>query len=268
VGAVNPFEAFTLVRRSEIMEKLTSISAVAFLAVFGSGFALAQSSGSFSATGTSAACTINSSSGFLGGTSLTNFQVNVQTSNGNGVALLIRPSLVTGLFTSTKITTTVPSASADVGIKVCVTVDGSGAQVGPTSCVVYDQRFQQISSNLFSQLAECTAAPTTTACTVGADCAALGVGFTCGSAGVCVGPNPLCDFGLILSTLSAHSFDFVVSGLGQGTHNVDVTWSVIGAGVASNPNNASVASCVGPGILTVTQVKNFNQNSSIFFSNN
>ncbi len=81
----------------------------------------------------------------------------------------------------------------------------------PASCVVYDQRFQQISSDLFSQLTACTAAPTTTACTADLDCAGLGAGFTCDPTSlVCVGPNPLCDFDLILSTLSAHSFDFVV----------------------------------------------------------
>ncbi len=191
--------------------------------------ASAQSSGNFSATATSAACAIGSGGTFSGGTGVSLFSTNISTSNGSGVTLDIRPSLVTGLFTDTKISTSVPSTSADVGIQVCVTVDGKGDNVLPASCVVYDQRFQQISSQLFSQLSECAL-------------------------------NDLCNFDLVLSTLSAHNFDFVVP-VGQGKHTVQATWSVIGSG-ASN-GNASVASCVGPGILTVTQEKVFNNSGAL-----
>src|SRR5262249_15597647 len=152
-------------------------------------------------------------------------------SSGNGTTLDIRPSLVTGLFTQTKIDTSVPSSSADIGIEVCVTVDNSGAGILPKSCVVYDQRFQQISSQLFSQISTCFSTVTTTACTVDADCSPLGAGFICNNptgnalAGVCVsGPNPLCNFDLILSTLSAHSFDFVIAVDNKKPHVVDMTW--------------------------------------------
>ena len=248
------------------MRTLASVFAVAALVtVLGSGLALAQSSGNFSATGTPASCAIGTGGNFNGGTQVKIFSADISTSNANGVTLDVRPSLVTGLFTDTKISTTVSSATADVGIEVCVTVDGSGAGVLPSSCVVYDERFQQLSSNLFSQLTECTMAPTTTACTTDADCSTLGTGFTCGitapaTTGVCVGPNPLCDFDLILSTLSAHSFDFVVP-VGKGKpHRVEATWSVIGSGATSG---AHVASCVGPGILTVTQYKVFNNSGAL-----
>ena len=227
----------------------------------------AQSSGNFSATATAASCAIGAGGTFSGGTGVKIFSSNISTSNGNGVTLDIRPSLVTGLFTQTKIDTSVSTASADTGIQVCVTVDGNGAGVLPKSCVVYDQRFQQISSQLFSQLTACTQATTATVCTVDTDCSGLGTGFTCNNptgataAGLCVGPNPLCNFDLILSTLSAHSFDFVVPVDNKKSHVVEATWSVIGAG-ASNPN-ASVASCVGPGILTVTQEKVFNNSGAL-----
>jgi hypothetical protein len=149
-----------------------------------------------------------------GGTGVTVFSSDISTSNANGVTLLIRPSLVTGLFTRTKIDTTISTASADVGIRVCVAVDGSGAGVLPTPCVVYDQRFQQVSSQLFSQLAECTLAPSATVCTTNAEC--TDPAFPTCNAGFCSGPNPLCNFELILSTLSAHSFDFVVP-VGRGS---------------------------------------------------
>src|SRR5258706_2979790 len=154
--------------------------------------ALAQSSGNFSATGTSASCVIGSGGAFSGGTTLGSFTANISTGSGNGTTLNIRPDLVTGLFTDTKINTTLSTTSADIGIQVCVTVDGSGAGVLPSSCVTYDQRFQQISSQLFSQLTACTLAPTSTTCTTTADCSGLGTGFTCNNptggagSGICV----------------------------------------------------------------------------------
>ncbi len=243
------------------MKKLTIVfAAAACLAISCLGFA--QSSGNFNAAGTAANCTIGAGGALSGGTNLSLLTTTIKTSSGSGVLLDVRPDLVTGLFTDTKIDTTLSTTSADIGIQVCVTVDGSGAGVLPESCVIYNQRFQQISSQLFSQLTACTAAPTTTVCTIDADCATLGTGFTCGTAGVCVGPNAFCNFDLILSTLSANSFDFVVP-VKNGTHTVKATWSVIGAG--SSNSNAHTASCVGPGILSVTQTKLFQQNGTLTF---
>ena len=244
--------------------------AVAF-AVFIAPIAFAQSNGNFSAAGSGAACQIDSTSGALsGGVVVNSFTTNVSTSNGNGVTLDVRPSLVTGLFTDTKISTSVPTATADVGIRVCVSVDGSPidgspSPVQPAPCVTYDQRFQQISSQLFSQLAACQLVTSTTVCTTNADCAGLGSTYTCNNptggsgTGLCVVPNPLCNFELILSTLSAHSFDFIVP-VGNGKpHTIVASWSTTG-----NPNSNAI-SCVGPGIVSVTQVKVFNNSGSLSF---
>src|SRR5438046_10220975 len=104
----------------QVMKKLTAVFAVATL---GSGLVFAQSSGNFSATATGASCAIGAGGTLSGGTATTIFSTNVSTSSGNGVSLNIRPSLVTGLFTDTKIDTTLSSTSADIGIQVCVTVD-------------------------------------------------------------------------------------------------------------------------------------------------
>jgi len=251
------------------MKMLGSALAIATLVA---PIAYAQSSGNFSASGTGASCAIGAGGTLSGGTSLGSFTANISTGSGNGTTLDIRPSLVTGLFTDTKINTTISTSSADIGIQVCVKVDGSSDGVLPSSCVTYDQRFQQISSQLFSQLTECQLVTTATACTATTDCAALGSNYICNNptgvtgAGLCVVPNPLCNFDLILSTLSAHSFDFVVSVDNKKPHVVDASWKVIGAG-ASN-GNASVASCVGPGILTVTQTKVFNNSGALTFSSN
>jgi len=248
--------------RIKTMGKFAScLGAGVLIVAMASGSAFAESSGNFSATGTAAACVIGDGGSFgQSGTTLTQFTANLSTGSGNGTTLDIRPSLVTGLFTQTKINTSIPTSSADVGIQVCVTVDGSGDAVLPRSCVTYDQRFQQVSSQLFSQLSACT---TTTACdlTMNLPC---GTGFTCSSTtgpGVCL--NDLCNFDLILSTLSAHSFDFVVPVSNGRPHVIKATWNVIGMG-ASN-NLSSVASCVGPGILTVTQTKVFNNSGALSF---
>jgi hypothetical protein len=236
---------------------------LAMLTLLCTTVAFAQSNGNFSATGSGLACTIDSNTGALsGGIPVDSFTTNISTSNGNGVTLDIRPALVTGLFTNTKISTSVPSATADVGIQVCVSVDGSKldstSPVKPAPCVTYDQRFQQVSSQLFSQLSECT---TTTTCDLTATPAVTcPTNFTCSSTtgpGVCL--NNLCNFDLILSTLSAHSFDFVVPvGIGK-PHKIVTSWSTIG-----NPNSNAI-SCVGPGITTVTQTKVFNNSGSLSF---
>jgi len=247
-----------------------SVLCLAALTLLCTTVALAQSNGNFSATGSGLACTINPNTGALSGGIVDSFTTNISTSNGNGVTLDIRPSLVTGLFTDTKISTSVSSATADVGIQVCVSVDGSKfdstSPVKPAPCVTYDQRFQQISSQLFSQLTACTALSSGVACTTSADC--TNPSFpTCNNptgaagAGVCVGPNPACNFELILSTLSAHSFDFVVPvGIGK-PHTIVTSWSTTG----STSGNGTIASCVGPGVTTVTQVKVFNNSGSLSF---
>ena len=152
--------------------KLKMLASAFAIAASIAPMAFAQSSGNFSAAGTSASCVIGDGGVLGGGTSLGSFTANISTGSGNGTTLDIRPDLVTGLFTDTKINTTISTSSADVGIQVCVTVDGSGAGVLPTPCVTYDQRFQQISSQLFSQLVACQLVTSTTACTTTSDCAA------------------------------------------------------------------------------------------------
>jgi len=238
-----------------------AMSVFATVLVFGPALADNQpQSGVLSAAATAASCAIGAGgtySGGIGGDKV--LTTTITTGPGTNLALDIRPSLATGVFTQTKMDTSINSASADIGIEVCVTVDGSGAGVLPKSCVVYAQQFQQISSQLFSQITSCFSTYTVTACTIDSDCSFLGAGFSCnnptGSAGAgkCVsGPNPLCNVDLISSNLSAHSFEFVALASSKKTHTIEATWKIIGA--AASSGNASVLSCVGPGILTVTQV--------------
>ncbi len=316
------------------MTKLASVFALAVsIVILGSGLALADSSGNFAATGTSASCTAtpatfsastctnnaqcasgltcvtglctggacttnadctsgafcNASTGLCqglggftgstlsGGTGTLSFQTSIQTPNGQGTTLLIRPSLDTGLFTETSLSTTINNATADVGIMVCVYVDPTvvgpgnftgGLPVNPTQCVVYDQRIQQVSNTLFGNLASCIPPAPSGACTTDTDCP---VGDTCvnplGTAlgGLCQAPAVGCNFQILLTTLSAHSFDFVVP-VGNGKHNVVMTWAEIGTNKSTT--GGSTASCVGPVTFTVQQVKNFHNDSTISFTNN
>jgi hypothetical protein len=242
------------------MKLAVSALAIATLsAVLAPGLVFAQS-GTFSAAATDGSCLISAGGTFLGGTGvLGSLTTSLSTSSGGGLALDIRPSITTGLFTQTKNDTDVNSASSDIGIEVCVTVDGSGDGILPKSCVIYDQRFQQISSQLFSQLSGCFATTTATACTIASDCSFLGASYICNNptgaagAGVCVsGPNPLCNQNLIQSSLTAHSFEFVVPVNGKKAHVIEAEWKLVGAGTSSG--NASTLSCVGPGMLTATLV--------------
>ena len=188
--------------------------------------ALAQSSGSFSASFTRTQCAIAANDGTLsGGTTDTSLpDVSVKVSSGSGVALVITPSLVTGLYTNNKVSSSSTTSTQNVGLRVKVKVDGSTAYVIPElggNGVIYDQRFMQVNASFLSGLAACV------------DC-----------------------FSIVSSTLSAHSFNFYISNLTPGTHTIGVSWDLVGGANGE-------ATCVGPGTLTVEQVKNFSFNTGI-----
>ncbi len=268
------------------MKKSTLATITVLILALIAASAFADSSGNFTAAGTSAACTatpavFNSTTGSFGGatlsggTNLTSFTASIQTPNGQGTTLLIRPSLDTGLFTSTKLSTTVNNATADVGIMVCVyvdpTLDGSGnvipgrtgMAVSPSNCVVYDQRIQQVSNTLFGNIATCVSVPTATPCSTNADCPS---GDVCGTTGVCMAPAPGCSFDILLTTLSAHSYDYVVPNMTNGSHTVVMQWGMIGTN--NNTVGGNTQACVGPVSLTVQQVKNFHNTQTISFTSN
>jgi hypothetical protein len=70
-----------------------------------------------------------------------------------------------------------------------------------------------------------------------------------------------CTFDFNETTLSAHSFDYVVTGLSSGNYGITVTWTP--TTTAAAPNHA--AACVGPVMLTATQTHIFNQSTGINF---
>jgi len=235
------------------MKRLTAILAVGVLiAAFGSGMALAQSSGNFDAAYSAPACVIGTSNGsFTGspgeclptanGTSCKLLDTTVKTSSGSGVTLLITPSAVTGLYTDTKVSNTVTTSTAEVGIQVCVTVAGGSVLPNTTvpsdtSCVMYDERFQQVSKNFLAGVAAVAACSSTAGAT-----------------------NNTCFLDFISSTLSAHSFNFVAQVPGDSLpHHVTAEWSIVDV----QNSTGSVGACVGPSDVTVTQAKIFNNSGS------
>jgi len=216
--------------------------ATAFAIALAAAPAMAQSSGNFAAQIFEDQCVLSSADGSLsGGIAGTEMDTSIQTPNSGQTALLITPSLVTGLYTNTNINTSKNLSSETAAVVVHVTLDGNPVAPDTGSGVIYDERFQQLSSNLFSQLT------------------------------ACVG-NDNCNIDLILSTASAHSFNFVASSVGGGVHHLVVTWSFLcdsgsgtltAAACSKTFGNNSAAACAGPGSVTVQQVKAFSQSGGI-----
>ena len=211
------------------MRNVTVLLTVLFAAtLYHTPTSFAQSSGSFSASYNPTQCSIvDNNGGTLSGDIASHSlpDVMVKVSSGNGVALVITPSLVTGLYTQNKLSQSTTTSTQNVGLRVKVLVDNSTAAVVPemgSNGVIYDQRFIQVSSTFLGSLTACVT-----------DC-----------------------FSIVQSTLSAHSFNFYVWNLPPGTHTIKVVWDMVGGGNGE-------AACVGPGTLTVEQVKNFSFNSGL-----
>jgi hypothetical protein len=170
------------------------------------------------------------------GACMGNAVVGIKTSSGNGNVFVVRPSAVVGLLTDVTVSskqngssTGAVSSSALAGVNLSVSVTGPGKpQVLPAYPITYDSRYIQISTNLFQALAtQCTA-------------------ITGG-----------CFLTFNESTVSAHSFDWIVRNLQAGTYTITLNWadSLGGSGISES------LACVGPLNMTVQQNKVFNFNT-------
>lgn len=173
------------------------------------------------------------------GTCIGNAIAGIKTSSGSGNVFDIRPSAVIGLLTDVTVSskqngssTGSVSSSSLAGANFWVTVKPLSGQANPTITpnypITYDSRYIQISTNLFQALAT--------------QCLAISGG---------------CFITFNESTVSAHSFDWIVSGLSSGNYGVTVNWAdtLAGSGISSS------LTCVGPVNMTVQQNKIFNFNS-------
>ena len=226
------------------------------------GAAFAQSSGNFSYGTGPTACTMDQNGAVSGGEVCQmscNIDANgnstctptsgtcgghavagIKTSNGAGNVFVVRPSAVIGLLTDVTLSskqsgssTGAVSSSALAGADFTVTVVPESGQPEPTVTpnypVTYDSRYIQISSNLFQAIAT--------------QCSLVAGG---------------CFISFNESTVSAHSFDWIISNLAAGNYGVTVTWapSLGGSGISES------LTCVGPVNLTVQQNKVFSFNTT------
>ena len=134
---------------------------LALAVTLASGLAFAQSSGNFTASYNATQCAITASDGTLtGGIAATSLpDVTVKVSSGSGVALVVTPSLVTGLYTKNKLSSTTTTSTQSVGLRVKVTVDGVTTNVIPElggDGVIYDERFMQVTAGFLSGLMTCS----------------------------------------------------------------------------------------------------------------
>ena len=188
-----------------------------------------QSSCTLNPDGTSS-CTTQS------GECMGNAVAGIKTSSGNGNVFVVRPSAVVGLLTDVTVnskqsgsTVGGVSSSALAGVDFTVSVTGPGSPVViPNTAVTYDARYVQISTNLFQALAT--------------QCLAISGG---------------CFLSFNESTVSAHSFDWIVKNLSSGTYTVTTTWKDTTAGTGISQSLA----CVGPLNMTVQQNKVFQFNT-------
>jgi hypothetical protein len=239
------------------MKRLVLILAIAVLTPV---LSFAQSSGNFSyaTTGNNfVGCTLNDGGSISGGyqcvssctidangvSSCTsqsgdcmgNAVAGIKTSSGSGNLFVVRPSAVIGLLTDVTVSSKqaanngVVSSSALAGVDFTVTVSGPGSPtVIPNYAVTYESRYVQISTNLFQ--------------TIATQCLAINGG---------------CFLSFNESTVSAHSFDWLVTNLSSGTYTVTTSWkdTLAGSGISQS------LACVGPLNMTVQQNKVFHMNT-------
>jgi hypothetical protein len=243
------------------MKKVVIVVAVL---TFATAAAVAQSSGNFTygSNGGSTHCVLNSNNGNITGGQICQenctvdstgnitctgdgqgsglcvggFAVGIKTNSGQGNVFVMRPSAVIGLLTDVSLqkssTTSVGSSSALAGVDFSVSVSPAPAAVIPSYPITYASRFVQISSNLFDVLA--------TTCTTISP----------------TNPTGSCFFNFNESTVSAHSFDWIATGLQSGQYVATVNWS----SSLGNSGISNALTCVGPVNFTVQQNKVFQFN--------
>ncbi len=252
------------------MRKFASVFTMALLILaFGSGLAFAQSSGNFSYGNTgSTHCVLNSNGSITGGATCAQQSVcsgttctiipvpgvpsppctgslaaGIKTNNGAGNVFVIQPSAVIGLLTDVTVqknsTVDIGSSSALAGVDFDVKVtdpNGNLATTIPSFPITFASRFVQISTNLFTVLgSQCTGTNT--------------IGGTTTATGCFITFNE--------STVSAHSFQWIVPSLQTGVYGIAANWTAS----LGNTGISESLTCVGPVNLTVQQNKVFSFNT-------
>lgn len=177
--------------------------------------------------------------------------------------LIASASLETGLYTQTQVkgkngSTDSSSANAQIELRVLVDLyaDGNGSAIDETGAVasgydlvaapghvVFDKRMQTLSATLGGVLESCTDTNLDGTIDVRTECT-----FTDE------------QIELVLGTMAAHHFNFVIPNLPSGTHRV-VLQARISSGSSTQSGSASANGLVGKGSFTVEEVRAVNVKS-------
>ena len=163
--------------------------------------------------------------------------------------LLVGASFETGLYTQTKVkgkSGASDSANANATLKIRLLIDGLETVAYPNE-VVYDYRSQTLNAVLGGVIESCQDTDGNGVIDVGAECTVSDE-----------------EIELILDTMAAHHFNFVVRNLTAGEHTVEVQAMIETGGVSGNGSYSAWAS-VGRGSLTVEEVRATNLPEGIEF---
>jgi hypothetical protein len=163
--------------------------------------------------------------------------------------LLIGGSFETALYTQTKVSSkngTTDTSSASATLEVRLLIDGS-PDVAYPHWVVYDKRAQTLSATLGGIIQSCQDLNGDGIITVIDECVVTDE-----------------QIELVLETMAAHHYNFVVANMSSGVHSVEIQCK-IGTTAASTAGTASAMAGVGRGSLTVEQVRATNLPDGITF---
>jgi len=191
--------------------------------------------------------------------------------------LLIGVSLQTGLYTSTKVSSKngiSDSSEASAKLAVKVIIDNNLEPLFPGE-VIYDERVQTLTATLGGIITTCQDVGTFTFNTATGECVeTLGIDPLTGLQTVHIPDGVLtvpCECAvadetieLALKTTGAHHFNFVAKNLQPGVHSIAVV--VTKTTAVSDPNVAKATALLGPGSLTVEEVRATNSPDGIEFT--
>lgn len=152
--------------------------------------------------------------------------------------LFISPSLVTGLYTSTKVqgngTGATSTAVASATVEVRVLIDGNATLAYPDTTgngVTFDSRVQTLTANLGYIFTDCLAQ---------------------GGTGCTLTPEQIT---LALDTSSAHSYNFIAPNVGVGTHSLKIQARASSKSTGDTGGVAISNALYGLGSVTVEAVR-------------
>lgn len=163
--------------------------------------------------------------------------------------LLIGCSFETGLYTQTEVKSKhgkSDTSNAEAGVYVKLVIDGKDESAYPYY-VVYDWRSQTLSAKLGGVIDSCTDSNGDGTISVADECTVSTE-----------------EINLILDTMSAHHYNFVVPNLTPGTHTVELQ-VMVATSAQSQEGSANAMAMVGRGSLTVEEVRATNSPDGIEF---